>query len=75
MPAANKNRRTEYRYNADGRLVEMTAINATTGDQVTRWEYGTTLAWPATIWSGPRFIPMTWAAATASSMNTTASAN
>lgn len=37
------NRRTSYRYNADGKLVELTAENAVTGDQTTTWEYGTTL--------------------------------
>ncbi len=46
-PAENKV--TEYAYNLDGKLVTLTARNAETGDQVTRWEYGTTLAgsWPA----------------------------
>ena len=37
-------RTTEYRYNADGKLVELTLRNEATGDEVTRWEYGVTKA-------------------------------
>ena len=45
MPTAP--RTTEYRYNGDGRLTQLIAHNAETsesGEQVTTWEYGTTLA-------------------------------
>jgi len=35
---------TEYAYAPDGGLARLTLINPVTGDQVTRWEYGTTLA-------------------------------
>ena len=38
------NRTTEYAYAPDGGLCRLTLINAVTGDQVTRWEFGTTLA-------------------------------
>lgn len=38
------NRTTEFVYNADGNLTALIARNAQTGDQVTRWHYGTTLA-------------------------------
>ena len=37
-------RTTEYRYNADGKLVQLTLRNEATGDEVTRWEYGVTKA-------------------------------
>lgn len=40
----DQNRLTNYAYNADGRLATLTAINSVTGDQVTTWQYGTTLA-------------------------------
>jgi len=36
-------RETRFRYDVEGRLVEMVARNGETSDQVTRWEYGTTL--------------------------------
>jgi RHS repeat-associated protein len=42
MSAAN--RTTEYEYTLEGQLAVLTARNAETGDQVTRWHYGTTLA-------------------------------
>lgn len=38
------NRTTEFAYTSDGRLKTLTAVNAETGDQVTTYEYGTTLA-------------------------------
>jgi len=38
------NRTTAYDYNADGQLEILTLVNSVTGDQVTRWIYGTTLA-------------------------------
>jgi RHS repeat-associated protein len=37
------NKTTEFGYNPDGKLVTLTARNSVTGDQVTRWVYGTTL--------------------------------
>jgi len=37
------NKTTEYRYNADGKLVELVVKNEATGDEVTRWVYGATL--------------------------------
>ena len=40
----DRNRITQYVYNADGRLSRLIAWNAVTGDQETAWEYGTTLA-------------------------------
>jgi len=36
------NRETQYAYNADDRLLTFTAKNSTTGDQVTRYCFGTT---------------------------------
>ncbi|GAA5142419.1 hypothetical protein GCM10023213_28340 [Prosthecobacter algae] len=38
------NRTTQYAYAPDGGLSRLTLRNAETGDQVTRWEFGTTLA-------------------------------
>lgn len=38
------NRTTEYIYAPDGGLSRLIVKNVVTGDQVTRWEYGTTLA-------------------------------
>ncbi len=38
------NRTSDYAYAPDGGLARMTLINESTGDQVTSWEYGTTLA-------------------------------
>ena len=38
------NRTTEYSYTVGGQLECLTLKNAVTGDQVTRWTYGTTLA-------------------------------
>lgn len=40
---ADQNRETTYTY-ADGRLQTLVAKNSTTGDQITRYVYGTTLA-------------------------------
>ncbi len=37
------NRETQYTYDADNHLVTLTAVNATTGNQVTKFIYGTTL--------------------------------
>jgi YD repeat-containing protein len=42
--SADANRVTEYRYNVEGRLAELVVRNSETGNQVTRWHYGTTLA-------------------------------
>ncbi|MCI0539757.1 MAG: transglycosylase SLT domain-containing protein [Verrucomicrobiales bacterium] len=36
------NRETQFAYNGDGRLKTLTAKNATTGDQLTKYVYGTT---------------------------------
>ncbi|NNJ26204.1 hypothetical protein LzC2_22850 [Planctomycetes bacterium LzC2] len=41
---ADANRTTRFSYTADGQLKTLTAENAATGDQVTTYEYGTTLA-------------------------------
>lgn len=41
--AADENRTTEFGYNADNKLETLTVKNNVTGDQVTTWEYGTTL--------------------------------
>jgi hypothetical protein len=40
---SDQNRETDYAYNADGKLLTLTAINSTTGNQVTQYVYGTTL--------------------------------
>ena len=37
------NRTTAFAYTGDGQLKTLTLVNPTTGDQVTRWIYGTTL--------------------------------
>lgn len=42
--ANDQNRTTELSYNADGKLETLMVKNADTGDQVTTWEYGTTLS-------------------------------
>jgi len=42
--ASDQNRETDYVYNVDGQVLTLTAKNATTGDQVTRYVYGTTLS-------------------------------
>ena len=42
--AGKLNRETQFAYNADDRLVTLTAKNAVTGDQITRYCYGTTLS-------------------------------
>ncbi|MCX6908425.1 MAG: RHS repeat-associated core domain-containing protein [Verrucomicrobia bacterium] len=39
----NTNRTTAFTYNADGKLLTLTVRNSVTGDQVTRFVYGTTL--------------------------------
>ena len=44
--ASDKNRTTEYTYNLDGKLTVLTAHNAATGPQLTRYVYGTTLTDP-----------------------------
>lgn len=41
---ADQNRTTEFTYNADGKLETLTVKNDVTGDQVTTWDYGTTLS-------------------------------
>ena len=41
--APDQNRTTDYTYTPDGQIATLAARNATTGDQVTRWFYGTTL--------------------------------
>jgi RHS repeat-associated protein len=38
------NRTTEYVYSPDGDLSRLNVKNIVTGDQITRWDYGTTLA-------------------------------
>src|SRR5215207_2036874 len=38
------NRTTEYKYTVEGQLSELIVRNSVTGDQVTKWHYGTTLA-------------------------------
>lgn len=42
-PAADVNRTTRFGYHPSGGLETLTLVNAVTGDQVTRWIYGTTL--------------------------------
>jgi len=37
------NRTTGFSYTPDGQMKSLTLVNALTGDQVTRWIYGTTL--------------------------------
>jgi YD repeat-containing protein len=39
---ADKNKTTEYTYNGDNNLVSLTALNSTTGNQVTTYVYGVT---------------------------------
>lgn len=41
---ANLNRETQWGYDADDHLVNLTAVNATTGNQTTKYIYGTTLS-------------------------------
>lgn len=43
-PAADVNRTTLFSYHPSGGLETLTLVNDVTGDQVTRWVYGTTLA-------------------------------
>jgi YD repeat-containing protein len=43
-PSGDTDRTTEFAYNPDGRLKALTAKNGTTGDQVTKYIYGTTLS-------------------------------
>jgi YD repeat-containing protein len=42
--AGKLNKTTNFEYNGDGRLIKLTAVNATTGNQETEWIYGTTLS-------------------------------
>jgi YD repeat-containing protein len=42
-PAADVNRTTRFAYHPSGGLETLTLVNDVTGDQVTRWVYGTTL--------------------------------
>ena len=44
MPTASENKTTRFEYNLDGKLVKLIAENPTTGDQVTEWIYGVTIA-------------------------------
>ena len=37
-------RETDYVYHANGQVYQMTVVNATTGDQMTQYNYGTTLS-------------------------------
>ena len=41
---ASTNKTTQFRYNADGKLVELIVQNEATGNQTTKWVYGTTKA-------------------------------
>ena len=41
---ADENRETDYVYHANGQVYTMTVVNATTGNQVTTYNYGTTLS-------------------------------
>jgi len=43
-PAADVNRTTQFGYHPSGGLETLTLVNDITGDQVTRWVYGTTLS-------------------------------
>ena len=43
MPT-DENNTTRFEYNLDGNLVKLIAENPTTGDQVTEWIYGVTIA-------------------------------
>jgi YD repeat-containing protein len=43
-PAADVNRTTRFTYHPSGGLETLTLVNDVTGDQTTRWIYGTTLA-------------------------------
>ena len=49
IPGNVQNVVTEMRYGPGGQLVELIAKNPVTGDQVTRYEYGTTLADSAVV--------------------------
>jgi len=42
-PTSDSDKRTEFAYNLDSNLVSLTSINATTGDQVTQWVYGSSV--------------------------------
>lgn len=44
IPDGSSDRTTQYAYTLDGLLKLLTLQNSTTGAQITRWEYGTTLA-------------------------------
>lgn len=43
-PAPDINKTTHFAYNLDGNLTQLIAENPTTGDQVTEWIYGVTVA-------------------------------
>ena len=43
-PSDDSNRTTNFSYTADGLLATFTAVNATTGNQTTTYQYGTTLS-------------------------------
>jgi len=47
----NVNKTTEFTYNDDGNLITLTALNATTGNQVTQWIYGVTPATGSLLYS------------------------
>ena len=42
--SSDQNKTTEMTYTADGLMATLTLLNAVTGDQVTAWIYGITLA-------------------------------
>lgn len=42
--ASDVNKTTDFEYNLDNNLVKLTAVNATTGNQITQWIYGVTVA-------------------------------
>ena len=44
VPSLDTDKTTQFAYNADGRLKALTAVNSVTGDQVTKYAYGTTLS-------------------------------
>ncbi len=48
-PGPSVNKTTEFAYNDDGNMTSLTAVNATTGNQVTQWVYGVTIAGGSTI--------------------------
>ena len=44
MPTASENKTTRFEYNLDGNMTKLIAENPTTGNQVTEWIYGVTVA-------------------------------